>query len=58
MIWAAAITLGWIGSGFASLDAMRDLIATFSAIVIGVQIAFTGCLLSIVPGNRLNHAPA
>lgn len=58
LIWAAAIALGWMGSGFASLDAMRDLIAASTAIVIGVQIVFTGFLLSIVTGNRLTHAPA
>ena len=55
--WAAAITMGWIGSDFASLDAIRDLIAAFTAIVVGVQLASTGFLLSIVTGNRLNHAP-
>lgn len=57
IIWAAAITLGWIGTDFGSLDAIRDFIAAFTIMVIGVQLTFTGFLLSIVTGNRLNHRP-
>ncbi len=57
LVWALAITVGWIGSDFGSLDATRDLMAASTAMVIGVQLAFTGFLLSIVSGNRLNHAP-
>ena len=58
VVWAAAITAGWIGTDFGSLDAVRDMIAAFTAIVIGAQVMFTGFLLSIVSGNRLHHAPA
>jgi hypothetical protein len=58
VVWVAAITAGWIGTDFGSLDAVRDMIAAFTAIVIGVQVMFTGFLLSIVSGNRLHHAPA
>ncbi|MEL7254170.1 MAG: glycosyltransferase family 2 protein [Pseudomonadota bacterium] len=57
VIWAAAITAGWIGADYGSLDAVRDLIAAFTLIVIGMQVAFTGFLLSIVTGNRLSHKP-
>ncbi len=56
--WAMWITAGWAASDFGNLDAMRSLISAFTAIVIGVQIAFSGFLLSIVNGNRLSHAPA
>ena len=55
MVWAAAITAGWIGADYGSLDAVRDLIAAFTLIVIGMQVSFTGFLLSIVTGNRLSH---
>ncbi|GFE66216.1 dolichol-P-glucose synthetase [Litoreibacter roseus] len=57
LVWAATIAGGWISSDFGSLDAIRPLIAAFTAVVMGVQIVFTGFLLSIVTGNRLNHSP-
>ncbi len=57
LIWAGSIVAGWVSSDFGSLDAVRSLIAAFTTLVIGVQVVFTGFLLSIVSGNRLSHAP-
>ena len=56
VIWAGIIASGWISSDFGPLDQMRGLIAAFTLIVIGLQCAFGGFLLSVVSGNRLRHA--
>lgn len=53
--WVATITTGWIASNFGSLNEMRPLIAAFTMIIIGVQLFFSGFLLSIVAGNRSRH---
>lgn len=53
--WAAAITAGWVGSGYGTLDQIRGLIAAFTAIVIGVQACFGGFLLSVASGNSIRH---
>ena len=55
-VWAATITSGWLQSGFGQLDQMRNLIAAFTCLVVGVQIAFGGFLLSIVAGNKMRHS--
>lgn len=54
-VWAAVITGGWLQSGFGELDQIRNLIAAFTAMVVGVQVAFGGFLLSIVAGNKMRH---
>jgi glycosyltransferase involved in cell wall biosynthesis len=54
--FAIRITLGWAGTGYGSLEAMRSLLASTTAIVIGAQVFFSGFLLSIVAGNRSRHS--
>lgn len=56
--WAGGIAAGWVSSDFGSLDAVRSFLAAFTMLVIGMQVVFTGFLLSIVSGNRLRHAPS
>lgn len=53
--WAAVIAAGWLQSGFGALSELRPLVAAFTAMVGGVQIAFGGFLLSIVSGNKMKH---
>ena len=48
----ASIAARWIGSDFGALDAMREQIAGFTLIVLGVNIAFGGFLLSIIAGAK------
>jgi glycosyltransferase involved in cell wall biosynthesis len=54
---AGAITIatGWISSDFGTLNAMRELIASFTSIVVGAQLFFGGFVLSIISGNRSRH---
>lgn len=54
-VWAAFIAGGWLQSGFGELDQIRNLLAALTAMVVGVQIAFGGFLLSIVAGNKMYH---
>jgi glycosyltransferase involved in cell wall biosynthesis len=54
--WTGAIAGGWIASGFGALDQIRDLIAACTLVLAGFQVGFSGFLMSIVAGNRLNHA--
>jgi glycosyltransferase involved in cell wall biosynthesis len=51
-IW---ITLSWAETGFGNLAALRSLLASTTAIIIGAQIFFSGFLLSIAAGNRSRH---
>lgn len=53
---AATIVEGWISADFGPLDAMRELIMSFTAIMTGAQFFFGGFMLSIVSGNRQHHA--
>jgi glycosyltransferase involved in cell wall biosynthesis len=55
---AAIVVTGWAQSGFGALAEMRSMIAAFSAIVVGVQLAFGGFLLSVAAGNKLRHRAA
>lgn len=41
----------WAGEGFGALAALREMVAGFTAIVLGVQAFFGGFLLAIVAGN-------
>ena len=56
LLWVGTITTGWINSNFAALNEIRSLIAAFTMIVIGVQVFFSGFLLSIIAGNRSRHS--
>ena len=58
LIWAAIIAGGWVQSGFGDLNEMRNLIAAFTLMVVGVQICFGGFLLSVAAGNKLKHNAA
>ncbi len=58
LIWAAIIAGGWARSGFGDLNEMRNLIAAFTLMVVGVQICFGGFLLSVAAGNKLKHNAA
>ena len=58
LVWVAAIAAGWIRSDFGSLNEMRDLLAAVTCIVVGMQAALGGFLLSIVAGNRMRHFAA
>ena len=58
LIWAAIIAGGWAQSGFGDLNEMRNLIAAFTLMVVGVQICFGGFLLSVAAGNKLKHNAA
>ncbi len=53
--WVGTITTGWVASNFGALNEMRALIAAFTMVVIGVQVFFSGFLLSILAGNRSRH---
>lgn len=55
-VWAGLITTGWAANEYGQLDAMRGMIASFTCIVIGAQLFFSGFLLSIISGNRSAHA--
>jgi len=55
---ATIVVTGWISADFGSLDAMRELIISFTGIVTGAQLFFGGFVLSIVSGNRRHHALA
>ena len=55
---AAIVVEGWISADFGPLDAMRELIISFTAIMTGAQLFFGGFMLSIVSGNRQHHALA
>jgi hypothetical protein len=52
---AATIVEGWISADFGPLDAMREMIISFTGIVMGAQLFFGGFMLSIVSGNRQHH---
>src|SRR6266446_1061469 len=56
LVGAISIAAGWISSDFGPLNSMRELIASFTCIVMGAQLFFGGFLLSIVSGNRSRHA--
>ena len=58
LAWTTSIAVGWISSDFGALNQIRSLIASFSLIVIGIQICFGGFLLSVAAGNRLRHLNA
>lgn len=54
-IGAAIVVEGWISADFGPLDAMRELIVSFTAIMTGAQLFFGGFMLSIISGNRQHH---
>ena len=56
--WSFAITAGWVASDFGSLHAIRGLVAASTTFVIGAQLFFSGFMISIISGNRSNHAMA
>ncbi|MFD1156249.1 glycosyltransferase family 2 protein [Roseovarius aestuarii] len=56
LFWAGTVTTGWINSNFAALNEIRTLIAAFTMIIIGVQVFFSGFLLSMIAGNRSRHS--
>jgi glycosyltransferase involved in cell wall biosynthesis len=56
LIWAVSIASGWVGSNYGALNEMRGLIAAFTLITVGVQLFFTGFLMSILAGNRSRHS--
>ena len=55
LVWAFSITLGWIASEFSALDQMRNMIASGTLVVTGMQIIFSGLLMTILAGNRASH---
>lgn len=55
IVWAVSITLGWIASEFSALDQMRNMIASGTLVVIGMQVFFSGLLMTILAGNRASH---
>ena len=58
ILGATIVVTGWISADFGPLDAMRELIISFTGIVTGAQLFFGGFVLSIVSGNRRHHALA
>ncbi len=56
LFWVATVTTGWINSDFGALNEIRALIAAFTMVVIGVQVFFSGFLLSMIAGNRSRHS--
>ncbi|MFD1343072.1 glycosyltransferase family 2 protein [Litorisediminicola beolgyonensis] len=55
LIWAITITANWVAQDFGQLDQIRNLIAAATLSVIGLQVFFSGFLLSIFAGNRSSH---
>lgn len=54
--WAATITSGWISMNGGPLNEIRGLLAAATLTIIGSQIFFSGFLLSVISGNRADHA--
>ncbi|MGI9390231.1 MAG: glycosyltransferase family 2 protein [Boseongicola sp.] len=48
----ATIAVGWIGAGAGPLNALREMIAGSTLVVVGVQTFFAGFLIAILGGTR------
>ncbi len=51
----AAIGLDWIVTDFASPNKIRELVASSTLLIVGIQHLFGGFLLAIIGGNRADY---
>jgi len=48
----ATIAIGWLGTGAGPLNALREMIAGSTLVVVGIQTFFAGFLIAIIGGVR------